>query len=78
MTCNPIDSTLLTVLLLQPDDYGSINKASHWLFMPQLVKQLSAGRNLKINTWVVNSCPELAALTIKQPAPSSTGRESRD
>lgn len=50
MTCNPIDSTLLTVLLLQPDDYGSINKASHWLFMPQLVKQLCAGRNLKINT----------------------------
>lgn len=33
MTCSPIDSTLLTVLLLQPDDYGSINKASHWLFM---------------------------------------------
>ncbi len=29
ITCSSIDSLLLTELLLQPDDYGSLNEASH-------------------------------------------------
>lgn len=42
MTCRTINSLLLTVLLLQPGDYGLLNETSHKLFLLLVAQQLPA------------------------------------